>query len=139
MKDAPACRRVALPVCEPQSIAEMAPKPDALATFYIRQRDTLDFIIDLADWLSANGPATLSSATWAVAVDSPSTPVIEDDVYASYATAVVISPAVNAKVGDAYWLDVTLNITATQITNPGDLALPVRKLVRRINVVVVAG
>ncbi|RNJ49366.1 hypothetical protein D1O30_06900 [Methylocystis hirsuta] len=117
----------------------MAPKPDALATFYIRQRDTLDFIIDLADWLSANGPATLSSATWAVAVDSPSTPVIEDDVYASYATAVVISPAVNAKVGDAYWLDVTLNITATQITNPGDLALPVRKLVRRINVVVVAG
>jgi hypothetical protein len=139
LKDAPTCRRVALSVCEPQSLAELAPKPEAIATFYIRQRDTLDFIVDLTDWLAANGPATLSSATWAVAADSPGTPVLEDDVASPYSTAVVVSPAANAKVGDAYWLDVTLNITATQVTNPGDLALPARKLVRRINIVVVAG
>lgn len=117
-------------------------QPPALGTFFIRQRDTLDYGIDFADWLSANndgGAATLTAAVWAVAATSPKTPVIVGHGFdTSGKTAVTITPAAGAVAGDAYWLEVTITVSAVP-ASPGFPALPARTLVRKINVVVVNG
>jgi hypothetical protein len=136
----PDCRRVALPVCE----RDQPPRPnatiDAIATFQLRQRDTLDFTIDMSAWLGANGNAQLTAASWAVASGSPKTPTMASNAFSPQGhVVVVLTAASDAQPGDAYWLDATISIGATQPTNVGDVAIPARTIVRRIYVVVAAG
>ncbi|WP_163103799.1 hypothetical protein, partial [Acinetobacter baumannii] len=54
-------------------------------------------------------------------------------------TVVVLKAADNAKVGDAYWLDVTATVAAVVAASAADVAIPARTIVRRIHVVVASG
>ena len=137
---APDCRRVVLPICE----TDQPPMPNAainaVATFQLRQRDTLDFTLDASAWLGANGNAQLTGAAWTVATGSPKTPTIVSSAWSPQGHAVVVlAVGAGAAVGDAYWLDVMLAIGPTTPTNVGDVAISARTVVRRIYVVVAAG
>ena len=136
----PDCRRVELAVCE----TDLDPSPNApilaVATFQIKKRDTLDFTLDMMSWLAANGNAQLTGAVWAVAAGSPSTPTIQGSAHSPQGVmTVVITPGNDDAPGSAYWLEVTIQVGETTPINPGDVAIPARTLVRRINIVVVAG
>lgn len=114
----------------------------ALGTFFIRQRDTLDFGIDFTDWLAANndgGAVTLTTAVWAVAATSPKTPIIVGSGFdPAGKTSVTITPAAAAVAGDAYWMEVIITVSAVA-ASAGFPALPARTLVRKVNIVVVNG
>ncbi|WP_163277035.1 hypothetical protein, partial [Klebsiella aerogenes] len=74
----------------------------------LRLRDTIDYKVDFSQWLQANGNAQLNAANFAAASNSPSTPSITGQSFSPAGkTVVVLKAADNAKVGDAYWLDVT--------------------------------
>jgi len=133
-------RRVALPVLDADERLSPTPSIPAIATFQLKQRDSLDFTLDAAAWLGANGNPVLTSAVWAVASNSPKTPTIVAQAFSAQGvTVAVIAPASNPLPGDAYWLDVTLSIGATTPTNPNDVAIPARTIVRRIYIIVAAG
>ena len=136
----PDCRRVELAVCE----TDLDPSPNApvlaVATFQIKKRDTLDFTLDMMNWLATNGNAQLTGATWALASGSPNTPTIVGSAFSPQGVmTVVITPDGGDAPGSAYWLEVTIHIGETTPINPGEVAIPARTLVRRINIVVVAG
>jgi hypothetical protein len=134
------CRYVKVPACERDGDPAQSAPIEALACFQMRIRDKVDFKVDFADWLAQNGHATLTGATFAVATDSPSTPTISAQVYAAGGLCVVVLlAAVDAKAGDAYYLDITAQISATTAVGPNDVVIPARTLVRRIHVVVVNG
>ena len=116
------------------------PGVPAVGVAQLRLRDSLDFTLDFCAWLAANGQALLSGATWAVTTDSPQTPTIVGQSFTSAGKAVVVlSPAVDAEIGDAYYLDVTAMIEAQTAETAGQIEMPVRRLVRRLHVVIVAG
>jgi hypothetical protein len=134
------CRSVSVPACERDYDAGKSSSIEALALFQLKLRDTIDFTVDFTDWLVANGAATLTGATFSVAADSPQTPTIAGQTFnAGGKSIVVLSPAANANVGDAYYLDIIAQVAATIVSLPTDIAIPARTLVRRINVIVVHG
>lgn len=134
------CRSVVVPACEPDGDPSQGADIAALACFQMRIRDKLDFTVDFSAWLAQNGNATLTSGTFAVSTDSPSTPTISGQAYAAGGKCVVVLTAPSgAKAGDAYWLDITAQISATTPVLPTDVAIPARTLVRRIHVVVING
>lgn len=132
------CRRVAMPACEPEvDTSPTAPIP-ALKLFQMRSRDILDFGIDFAAWLQANGSAVLATATWAVASNSPQTPATVTTVPFDPAGMTAVLVEADA-VGDAYYLECTITTAPTQPSANGALALPARTVVRRIHILVVNG
>lgn len=136
------CRRVSLPACEDTTdLSQSAPVP-SLAVFQLRLRDVaVDFGIEMADWLAANGAAAISGVTWAAAADSPKVPVIAGSGFDTVTGSVVVfvTPGAGAVAGDAYWLEATITIAAIAASAQNPIAYPARTLVRRINIVVVAG
>jgi hypothetical protein len=133
------CRTVIVPACEADTIAEQGTPIPALACFQMRMRDTIDFAVDFSQWLAKNGGAVLSNAQFAVASDSPKTPVIVGQAFApSGKCLIALSKHVSSPaVGDAYWLDITATVAA--VTPVGGAAIPARTLVSRIHVVLVNG
>ena len=136
----PDCRKYEVPTCEADvNVAPNATVP-AIATFTIKQRDTIDFTVDWSSWLGANGNPVLTNATWTVATDSPKTPTISGQAFSAAGVCVaVLTPAAGATPGDAYWLDLTVTVGVTTATNAGDVAIPARTLVRRVYIIVTAG
>lgn len=130
-------RTVAVPVADPpQNYGQSAPI-DVLATFQLFIRDTLDFSVDLTAWLTANGAAVLSGATWTSA--GSKTPTLSGQAFVPTGLAsVVVAPASGALPGDAYLLDVAFAIAAVaaSIASP---AIPARVLTRRICIILVNG
>ena len=136
----PDCRSVVVPACEPDVNAEQGADIPALACFQLRLRDTIDYKVDFSQWLQANGNAQLNAANFAAASNSPSTPSITGQSFSPAGkTVVVLKAADNAKVGDAYWLDVTATGAAVVAASAADVAIPARTIVRRIHVVVASG
>jgi hypothetical protein len=134
------CRSVVVPACEPDGDPSQGADIAALACFQMRIRDKLDFTVDFSQWLAKNGNPTITTATFAVASGSPSTPTISGQTFnATGKCLVVLTAAVDAKAGDAYYLDLTLDVGATVPVSPTDVAIPSRTLVRRIHVVVING
>ncbi len=113
-----------------------------VATFQMRARDVLDFSVDATAWLAANGSgAVLTAAQWAVAAGSPKTPTISGQGFDQTGlTSAVIAAANTAAPGDVYSLDITLTVGPCPPANdPGGFTIPARTLVRRIQIMVVAG
>ena len=134
------CRTAQIAACEVDAPPSQNDPILAVGTFYLHLRDSLDFSVDLSKWLAANGGAQLTGAAWAVAADSPKTPVLTGVAFSPQGkSSVVVTPGAEAVAGDAYWLDVTLTIGATVSVNVGDVALPARTMVRRIHIVIVKG
>lgn len=134
------CRTAIVSACEPA----LDPAPDAdipaLDCFYMRIRDALDFTVDFGPWLQANGNAQLSAAEFSVASDSPATPILGATVFNPAGKCIVlVTPAVAAVVGDAYWIDIEVTVAAVVALAPTDVAIPARTLVRRIHVVIAKG
>lgn len=139
---APDCRVAVVPACEADADANnaQAQTVQALGLFQMRVRDTIDFQADFSQWLQANGSPLLTNAVWSVAADSPKTPTIVGQAFApSGMTAVVLSVPSGGMAGDTYYLDITVHIAATVPSLPTAVAIPARILVRRVNVIVVAG
>lgn len=114
----------------------------ASQVFQMRVRDVLDFSVDATAWLAANGSgAALSAAQWAVASDSPKTPTISGQGFdPTGLTSAVIAAANNAAPGDVYSIDITLTVApCPPVNDPGGFTIPARTLVRRIQIMVVAG
>lgn len=134
------CRTAAVPACETNVPADPAASVEAVGYFQLRLRDEIDYTLDFSAWIVANGSPQVTDAVWAVAASSPKTPVILDSAFSPQGKCVVVlKPGVGALIGDAYWLDCTVSLGPTTAVNPGDVALPARKIVRRIHVVVVNG
>lgn len=133
------CRTAVVPACD--TLYDPPPTGiDALASFQIKLRDTLDFTVDFTEWLQANGNGALSSAVFSVAAGSPKTPTIVGQTFSTTKALIVINPAVGDVAGDAYYLDITAQVAAvTPALGTADLAIPARQVVRRINVVVING
>lgn len=130
-------RTAIVPPVDPQVDYSQNAPVNALATFEMYLRDALDFYIDMTAWLASNGPATLATATWASV--GAKTPTLTGATFLATGLAgVTITPAVGALPGDAYLLEVTFTIAA--IVSAGTtLSIPVRKITRRINVILVNG
>jgi hypothetical protein len=136
----PDCRTVTVAACENDQDYRPNPPFPALATFQLQKRDTLDFTVDFSVWIGANGNPPMTSAEWTVAVGSPHAPTIVGQAFSSQGkTTVVLMAPEGANVGDAYWLDVTADVGLSQPASSGDVAIPARVLVRRVNVVVSQG
>lgn len=134
------CRTVVVPECDDVISMAQDASIEALALFQMRLRDTVDFTVDFTKWLAKNGRATISDAVFSAATSSPATPVIAGQAFNAMGKCVVLlSKHVGAKAGDAYHLDITVTVAATTPTGPGEVAIPERTLVRRINVVLVNG
>ncbi len=139
---APDCRVAVVPACEADSDANnaQAQTVQALGLFQMRVRDTIDFQADFTQWLAANGAPLLTNAAWTVAATSPKTPTIAGQGFVPAGmTAVVLSVPSGGAPGDTYYLDITVHIAATVPSLPTAVAIPARILVRRVNVIVVAG
>lgn len=136
----PDSRYVAMPAAEPDIGAAPGSPILALALFEIRLRDVLDFTVDFATWLGANGGSTLTAATWSVAAGSPKTPTISGQAFAPAGrVTAVLAPGAGAVTGDTYWMDISVTVGATTVVNPNDVVIPARTLVRRVNIIVVNG
>lgn len=134
------CRAVEVPPCERDIDPAQGASIEALALFQMRLRDTVDFTVDFGKWLVTNGNARLSTAVFAIASDSPSTPVIAGQAFNQAGRCVVaLSAGVGAKAGDAFYLDLTVTVGATTPAGANEVAIPARTLVRRIHVVLANG
>lgn len=133
-------RTYTVPTLDVVSSATLPAVP-VVATYQVRQRDTLDFGIDFSGWLVVNGRTTVASAVWTVAVGSPKSPLAYSSVFEPTGlTVVLVTPGPLAVVGDVYWFDVTM-VTAPatlDCAQPG-VVLPPRMRVLRLAVMVVAG
>lgn len=133
------CRHVLVPTCEMPGSTERTSNVPALACFRMKKRDVLDFGIDFGDWLEANGGSRLEGVAWGVATDSPSTPALSGTSFIDTGkTSVVVTPAVDAAPGDAYYLDCTATVAEIPAA-VGQLAVPARTLTRRIHIVIEQG
>ncbi len=136
---APECRVAKIPACEDDACAAQGDEVLALSTFQMRIRDSIDFRVDASEWVAANGRPELTDMDFDVASDSPQEPQIVGSSFTANGMGVVVLQAANdAEAGHAYYIDVTLDFAATT-GSATELAIPARKLVRRIHVVVVAG
>lgn len=133
------CRTAVVPVCEPERSVDAQGTVSALGLFQHRLRDVLDYTVDFSAWIAANGGTQLDGVAWAVAADSPKTPVLSDDSFAPSGKAVVlVTPGAGATVGDTYYIEATATFAARAAS--ADLpALPARTLVKRIHIIVVKG
>jgi hypothetical protein len=138
----PDCRIAVVPACE----ADVDPAQSALfyalngAPFQMRLRDTMDFAADFTAWLAANGSPLIATAVWAVAANSPKTPVIASQSFSPNGMCnFVLRAGVSPLPGDTYYLEVTVTTAATVAAGPNTVAIGARTLIRRINVVLVNG
>lgn len=132
-------RTYVLPTNEPLLPANQTAVP-AGATFQLRERDSLDFSMDLTAWLCANAPgAVISQATWTVPSDSPATPTIVGQEFEPTGFCVVVISDNGSAVGSVFWLDLAVTLSATPLPSAPNLAIPPRTLTRRLYVQVVAG
>jgi len=137
-------RRVSCPIDEQAPVVCLnplytPPTIDALATFYKRARDTLDYGIDFTAWVKANGDTQLKTVTWASVVDPnvQGAPILSEQVFPGGETWVILGPGA---ANDIYWIDCTVTVDATQARVGGDAISTVeRTLVRRIAIQVLAG
>jgi hypothetical protein len=138
------CRTYTVPVCEPPQGISSAIIPTS-ATFQIRQRDTLDFCVDLRSFLTGIGDdIALANAAFAIASSVTSAgvatgaPTIGGSGFTPEGTvSFVLTPSATAAVGDIYSIDMTATTSTTTIGS--GTVLPARVIVRRIAIVVVAG
>jgi len=132
-------RTFVVPLMEATCLPSITTVP-VCAQFQLRQRDSLDFSMDFSAWLAANGQPNLASAVWSIPATSPQTPILGVSGFSPAGhTAVVVTPALLAAVGDVYWLDVAATTTAVTIDCVPGVVVPSRGLTRRIAIVVVAG
>jgi hypothetical protein len=138
----PDCRSVVVPACEPDIDPSQSASINCLTgqPLQFKLRDTMDFSVDFTQWLAANGAPTIASATWAVAANSPKTPVISSQAFVPAGmTNVVLKNPDNALAGDTYYMQITMTTSVTVPTLPTVVPIGPRTLVRQINIITVAG
>jgi hypothetical protein len=133
------CRYARMPACDPVGDASPSANVPAVGVFQLRSRDTLDFGIDLRDWLAANFSPEIANVAWTVAPNSPHVPIIVGSSYEKDSrVSVVLTPNAGATGGNSYFLEAAIQI-APVAAQTGIPALPARTLHRRIHIVVVNG